>query len=154
MVNIAIIGIDGTGKSTLASALKKRIEECGRTAVIVKTKRKISEMYQGICRQYNVPVREEVKAATYYLDLLFEYSKMNEIHEDYCIWDRFFYCFDAYFSAEKIDVKQWNNIVTYLPEPDFIVYCHLDPLVAIKRIDLRGNRKEKETFSYLKKVQN
>lgn len=153
MKNIAVVGIDGSGKSTLVNALKIKLESSNsRKVKIVRTKKANSGLYSDICEKYSIMPSEDVKAAAFYLDLLAEYNNISEIEADYCIWDRYFYCLEAYFRAENINIMGWVSLIRNLPEPEYIVFCDLDPSDAIKRIKYRGHLKVLETEEYLIEV--
>lgn len=153
MKNIAVVGIDGSGKSTLVNALKIKLENgYSKKVKIARTKKANSGLYSNICERYSIMPSEDVKAAAFYLDLLAEYDNISEIEADYCIWDRYFYCLEAYFKAENINIMDWVSLIHNLPEPEYIVFCDLAPSDAIERIKCRGRLKVLETEEYLTEV--
>lgn len=153
MKNIVIVGIDGAGKSTLAEGLKEKLTlNYDKRIEILRSNKINSSIYSKVCEKFNIAEMEEIKASAFYWDLLMLYWQTSGKMIDYCIWDRYFYCLEAYFAAQKIYMNEWLEIVNSLPEPDLIIYCQIEPRKAIDRISERGNVKPLENEEYLSKV--
>ncbi|RUM35273.1 MAG: dTMP kinase [Archaeoglobus sp.] len=155
---IAIEGIDGAGKTTLAKALKKWLENIGVKAVIVKEPgnsvwgRKIRESYSK-----SLSVEEELRLFLKDREVNVREKILPNLRENsVVIMDRYYYSNMAYQGARGIDIEKIRiENLKIAPEPDLVVLLDCDPEICLSRIEKRGSEKNRfEELEYLKKVRD
>jgi len=159
---IAICGIDGSGKTTLANALKERLAEIG-TVCITKIKLNSLKVLAEVMKKENNPpysfydnIPPEIIRYGIAMDFAIHYmDKKNELAPyDYVICDRYYPCFQAYGLAYGVkDMSLPNKLFHLSQEP--LLYIHTDvPVeVAHSRLTTRGDYiEEEENIELLSKV--
>ena len=152
---IAIEGIDGAGKTTLARRLKEWLESKGHEAEVIKEPgdsewgRKIRESYDR-----ELDAREELE--------LFLKDREENVRskilpalrrEAIVIMDRYYYSTMAYQGARGIDVEEIRRRNEEIaPKPDVVLLLDCEPEVCVERIKKRGKANRFERLEYLKKV--
>jgi len=145
---IAIVGIDGVGKTTQIKLLRDSMQYSVNLCKAIPNNRAIIEAIQ-----YDdyITFKETVSLAMA-IDLISSYKtqvKDNEIN----IWDRYKYCIHAYFMAQQILYKKTNILLEQLITPDITIWLKTEPCIAEKRINMRGNVKPLDNVAFLTLVQ-
>ncbi|WP_338601465.1 dTMP kinase [Sulfolobus tengchongensis] len=143
---IAIEGIDGSGKTTLANMLKEYLESKRKLRVIL-TREPFSEEIIGLIEKlgWSDPVL---------LTLLFAADRAIHIHWlsslqniDLILLDRYYFSSIAYQGALGLD-EEWIEIVnSRFPKPDIVILLDLPVEVAISRI-------KNDKFSFKEKIRS
>ncbi|HID43629.1 MAG TPA: dTMP kinase [Archaeoglobaceae archaeon] len=150
---IAIEGIDGAGKTSLAKFLEKELQKLGFDVVIFKEPTK-SELGKKIMESSNLSPEEELEL--FILDR--KYDVENNIRPaleqgKVVIMDRYYYSTMAYQGALGLDINEIRRKNEEIaPEPGLVIFLDLDPEKAIKRVSKRGRQDRFEDPDYLKKV--
>ena len=154
MPNIAIIGIDGSGKTSLAKRIFEFFDNEGISVCIARSSHKNSSILNSLKNIYGLEIPEKIKMNAYYFDFLKTYYDVNYFDDNHklIIWDRYFFCLEAYFSIEGIIDQDWVEYVSNLSDPDITILLDIDASEAIKRLENRGDRKEKENYEFLSGV--
>lgn len=151
---IAIEGIDGSGKSTIAKELVKFLSSLGYDAVLLKEPsdsiygQKIKEAEERL------PPEEELR--------LFLLDREVDVKErilpalekgKIVVMDRYYYSNVAYQSARGIDAKKILELNERIaPKPDLVIILDVSPETALKRISHRSKLTVFENREYLEKV--
>jgi len=154
-VLIAIEGIDGSGKTTVAEFLKNRLMEIGYEVILLKEPtdspwgRKIKESYSS-----RLSPEEELE--------LFLKDREYDAKENIIpalekgmvvIMDRYYYSTIAYQGALGFDTEELRDRNEKIaPKPDLLIVLDLPPEKALKRVKKRGEPNEFEKSEYLRKV--
>lgn len=152
---IAIEGIDGSGKTTVAEFLKNRLIEIGYEVILLKEPtdspwgRKIKESYSS-----RLSPEEELE--------LFLKDREYDAKENIIpalekgmvvIMDRYYYSTIAYQGALGFDTEELRDRNEKIaPKPDLLIVLDLPPEKALKRVKKRGEPNEFEKSEYLRKV--
>lgn len=155
MKQIAIVGIDGCGKTTLADSLYKWLsEECGKCCFLARTDRANSSILAKAEKSMGAPIPDSVRLTAYALDLAAKSIQVSQLCEpDYVIWDRFSICLEAYFEALDVQLAPIKGILSLLECPNYLFWLDVNPHIALQRIALRGGiPKALENEAYLGKV--
>lgn len=160
---IAIEGIDGSGKSTQAKNIAKRLEAEGHKVYLTfePTDMRIGKMIRSILGGKE-KADEKVIAALFVADrldhLLHETNGIiKKLEEGYTvITDRYYFSSYAYHGAH-VDMD-WviasNNMAAQTLKPDVNIFVDVSPEVAMKRINANRESIEiYETLDNLKAVQ-
>jgi len=153
---IAIEGIDGCGKSTIAKYLKEELERRGFDVVLLKEPtnsrwgRKIQESMEK-----RLPPEEELRL--FLLDRKYDVERniLPALKEGkIVIMDRYYYSNIAYQGARGINpekIRKMNEEIA--PKPDLVILLDAPPELCIERIKMRETLpNEFEKLDYLKKV--
>ncbi|MGN0907888.1 MAG: dTMP kinase [Bullifex sp.] len=155
---IVFEGLDGSGKSSQARALRDFFEKAGRPVRLSAepSGRPIGALVRDV-------LRNKISATPRALALLYAADREDHLNspEDGIvrgtengiieISDRYFYSSLAYqgVSVDEDFVRRINDF----PSPEFLIYVDAPVDVCMKRIDSRGEEKELfEKKSYLEKV--
>ncbi|WP_430408841.1 dTMP kinase [Kordia sp.] len=161
---IAIEGIDGSGKSTQAKNIAKRLEAEGHKVYLTfePTDMRIGKMIRSTFLSGKEKADEKVIAALFVADrldhLLHEtHGILKKLAEGYTvITDRYYFSSYAYHGAH-IDMD-WviasNEMAAKTLKPTLNIFVDVSPEVAMKRINAnRENIEIYETLDNLKAVQ-
>ena len=153
---IAIMGIDGSGKTTLVGNLQK----CGSgienwKCMSIFDNSIFTEELEMVARQQGKTRREcfskELRSITWRSDLInnvFRYVIPELEKGSTIILDRYTLCNKVYSSLEKSGLRYMDRILEVLPRPDLGIYLDVDIDVALRRINKRNG---KERAPYEKK---
>ncbi|QGA54448.1 dTMP kinase [Sulfolobus sp. E5-1-F] len=131
---VAIEGIDGSGKTTLANLLKEYLESKMKLNVIV-TREPFSEDIIKLIEKigWNDPI---LLVLLFAADRALHINWLSKIQDDtnLIILDRYYFSSIAYQGALGVD-EQWIKMVnSYFPKPDMVILLDLPIEVAISRI--------------------
>jgi thymidylate kinase len=136
---IALVGIDGTGKTTLTQSLCTALTQTGQSALGLRIKSHNDILFSHIEAIYDYSVSMETRFAGSMLDLLHIYFKYTEEEkQDYLIWDRFSYCLINYAKILRIQNAEVEKILGILKRPDYVFLLDMDATLAQERIKKRG----------------
>lgn len=155
MKHIAIVGIDGAGKTTLMNRLGSWLsEECGRSCYFARTDRGNAKVLEGVEAGKGIIFSDSVRLMAYAFDLALKYIQVANMKGiDVVIWDRYTFCLDAYFLALGVDTTQARAVLAAIERPDIVLWLDVDPNIACQRIIKReGKCKPLENEEYLKIV--
>lgn len=161
---IAIEGIDGSGKSSQAKALAKRLEADGHKVYLTfePTDMRIGKMIRSILGGKE-KADEKVIAALFVADrldhILHEtHGMLKKLEEGYTvITDRYYFSSYAYHGAHMdMDwVIASNAMAAKILQPDITIFVDVSPEVSMKRIQANRETVEiYETLENLKQVQS
>lgn len=153
---IAIMGIDGSGKTTLVGNLQK----CGSgienwKCMSIFDNSIFTEELEMVARQRGKTRREcfskELRSITWRSDLInnmFRYVIPELEKGSTIILDRYTLCNKVYSNLERSGLGYMDKILEVLPSPDLGIYLDVDIDVALRRINKRTG---KERAPYEKK---
>jgi dTMP kinase len=158
---IVLEGIDGTGKTTQAKLLKKRLVKLGYKVAIFKEPTNETDAGKKIRTSYTTERPTLETELEWFIEDRDWNVKTRVLpaleSKQIVILDRYFYSTACYQGARKDG--EWRNILalnrSMFPEPDLTVIFDLDPQIAIERIT--RTRKSSNTFEgieYLVKVRD
>lgn len=155
---MAIEGIDGSGKTTVAIKLVKKLKELGYK--VEYTYEPFSSPFSEALKKYIEEAGEaeaEIETLAMALDRLFHVKKVIEplLKNGYIvITDRYIHSSIAYQGAKGIDIEWIKTVNRYAIEPDLVIYLRVPLEIALERIKKKEPRwKYFEDVSRLKKVQ-
>ncbi len=151
---IAIEGIDGTGKTTVAKFLRDELEKMGYRAVLLREPTN-SEWGIKIKKSMNARLSADEELKLFILDRKYNVEKniLPALRSGkIVIMDRYYYSTIAYQGARGIDIEEIKRMNDFAPEPDVVILLDAPPDLCIERIKKRGERNSFERLSYLKKV--
>jgi dTMP kinase len=131
---IAIEGLDGAGKTSLAKALHKALLNCGFRAVY--TYEPYSNAIREIFELGSLKLTPEVEALLMVADRYSHYAGLirPELSTGaIVILDRYIYSTLAYQGSLGVDIGWLESLHKYLPEPDLCIYLDVDPELGLKR---------------------
>lgn len=144
---IAVIGVDGSGKSTL----------------IEKTKWESSHFYKGVKKNKESSLKTKVKIdekannfkffigtiLKVYIPNFYKFFKYKYFSKENLIFDRYTYDYLSSLKCERESI--FKKLIYFLfkifPSPDFVVFLSVDPMVAYER-------KKEFNIEHLRKKQN
>lgn len=154
MCLIAIEGIDGAGKTTIAEHLRDFLSKLGYDCALFKEPS--NSIYGEKIRssEQRLPAEEELE--------LFILDRKIDVHErilpalrsgKIVIMDRYYYSNIAYQSASGIDAEKIREMnEAFAPKPDLVILLDLSPEIALQRIRGRKKLTAFERKEYLDKV--
>lgn len=155
---IAFEGIDGTGKTTLALMLKKRLEALGHSVVMFKEPTNETEAGKKIRSSY-VEGRASLDIELQWFIEDREWNVTTRIlpalaENKIVFLDRYFFSTACYQGVRKN--KDWFSILELnrkkFPEPDLTIIFDLDVQLAIKRI--MRDRSNANTFEGMQNLRD
>ncbi|MBO8183206.1 MAG: dTMP kinase [Archaeoglobus sp.] len=156
VVLIAIEGIDGSGKTTVAEFLRDELEKLGYSVALLKEPTD-SEWGRKLKKSYSSRLRPEEELELFLKDR--EYDVRENIlpalkSGKIVIMDRYYLSTIAYQGALGFDpakLKEKNEEIA--PKPDLTFILDIPPEKAVSRVKKRGDRpNDFEKLEYLKKV--
>ncbi|MCY0860256.1 MAG: dTMP kinase [Sulfolobaceae archaeon] len=147
MFIVAIEGIDGAGKTTIANLLKDHIQSTRKDKKVILTQEPFTkEITDLIARtEWKDPI---TLALLFTADRAYHLNWIKSQNPDIVILDRYYYSTIAYQSALGLD-KEWIMCInSKFPKPDITILLDVDPKVSIRRI------REKDLFNFEEKVKS
>ena len=152
MYEVAIIGIDGAGKTTVGALLSDRLKAKGHRVELAHFKARDAALFGDIDR-HGIEIPQEVRMIGYSLDLMAQHRHAEIASEDVVVWDRHICCLYAYFRALGLSTDWLDQVGTLIPQPDLTVWLRIEPLDAVERLDNSGRvRKPLENEDFLSVV--
>jgi len=154
-VLIAIEGIDGSGKTTIAKFLEEELRKIGYDVVKFKepTDSEYGMKIRKILKERNLSPREELE--------LFLRDRELDVRDNILpalksgkivIMDRYYYSTIAYQGALGLDVEEIKELNKKFPKPDLVLILDVRPEKALERIKTKRLLNRFENLNYLKKV--
>ena len=154
-VLIAIEGIDGSGKTTIAKFLEEELRKIGYDVVKFKepTDSEYGMKIRKILKERNLSPREELELFLRDRELdvcdnILPALKSGKI----VIMDRYYYSTIAYQGALGLDVEEIKELNKKFPKPDLVLILDVRPEKALERIKTKRLLNRFENLNYLKKV--
>lgn len=151
---IAIEGIDGAGKTTIAEHLREFLSRLGYDCVVFKEPS--NSVYGVKIRQSNQRLSADEELRLFILDReidvkerIFPALQSGKI----VIMDRYYYSNVAYQSVRGIDankIREMNE--KFAPKPGLVILLDVDVEIALKRVKGRKNLTAFEEAENLEKV--
>ena len=158
IVNVAIVGIDGAGKTSLAQALAESAREAGKQSVTVKSRRKTlgNQVWEalGLTKEaenaLDVPALHASAFVTaMFLDMAADLRAARAKPQELVLWDRHLVCLAAYGAAMSLSPSFLKRLSTVSPRPHLILWLDVPPAVAQARLALRKSGGPAESLEYL-----
>lgn len=152
---IAIEGIDGAGKTTIANFLAEELRKMGYDVVVFKEpsnseygkKIKFADKRLSLEEELDLFLKDRIEDVKNNITPALKDGKI-------VIMDRYYYSNAAYQSARgglnALDILKMNEKIA--PKPDLVLLLDLDVEVALKRLESRGKLSIFEDKEYLEKV--
>ncbi len=153
-VFIVLEGIDGTGKTTAASAIKEHLESKGHKVMVTAepTKGMIGKMVAE-----TDDLSPETEALLFTADRACHTKEISDLISNgtSVISDRYYVSTLAYQSAAGMD-EDWLRALNskIIREPDVTLILDMDPELSLKRVDSRGEKSRFEKLEYQRKVRD
>ena len=151
---IVFEGIDGSGKSSVITRLKKYLEACN-FMVKVTAEPTHSELGDYILTKRGLS--PETEALLFTADRSMHTEQIKKWMEKgyIVICDRYYGSTFAYQSVAGMDVNWLKTINSRVViKPDVTILMDIDPVISLKRVNERGERSRFEKLNYLRKVRN
>ena len=152
-MRVAIIGLDGSGKTTLINNLLSFLEQnniCSRsTKVDFECKSVLKKTMSEEDKDYPLFVRLGMA-----FDFLNHYLDLNDDNEIvFC--DRYDICYKVLNRVDILNkriISKIDSIYDLIPRADLYLYLEIDSKIAFDRLNHRGNRAKNESLSILRKI--
>lgn len=144
---IALEGIDGSGKSTIAKVLSKKYEDAEfiREPGTTKFGEEMRTVLFNNVETVNSPIAIQIGMLAISADLRKYIEKRPFVIADRCFLSAC-YCKDL---VEEMDVREWLKLsLNYVAIPDMIIYLDISADTSISRL---SNRETIEAFDSFKK---
>ncbi|KAF6628179.1 dTMP kinase [Paenibacillus polymyxa] len=153
MQSIAFIGIDGAGKTSLAGMISNELTKRGYRSKKLHIKSFNQEVLRHMEQHRPGLVQEELKLVASTLDLLYRSIHLQTQQYDFVIWDRYYYCLQAYYRALNIHIPWQESLFSFLNPPNLTFILKIEPTEAVNRLQNRNEPiKPLENINYLSKV--
>lgn len=158
MLNVAIVGIDGAGKTSLARALAERSAVHGRSPVVVKSRRKTlgNQVWEALAlskeaeNSLAVPVPHAAAfVCAMFLDMTADLRANPVDDASVIVWDRHLVCLAAYGLAMGLPADFVRSLTRLGPRPDLVLWLDAPPSVARDRLLKRRTEQPIESPDYL-----
>ncbi len=156
---IVMEGLDGSGKTTQAELLVKRLREAGKKAVYLKepTNGEWGEKIRKIATEGRAEVTPEEELRFFINDRAEDVEKniMPALESGVVVvMDRYYFSNMAYQSALGLDMREIIRLNAGFPKPDMVFFIEMAPEDGLERIGNRagGANVGYEKIEFLKKV--
>lgn len=151
---IAIEGIDGAGKTSIANELVKFLKNLGYDTILLKEPSNSIYAQKIKSAKERLPPEEE-------LELFLRDREIDAVKNiipalqsgKVVVMDRYYYSNIAYQSARGLDADEIRKLNEKIaPKPDLVILLDVSPETALERIKPRGKLTLFEGKEYLEKV--
>lgn len=137
---IAVVGIDGSGKSTFVGILDKALKAKGWQVRLIDWFRDPAFRSLAICFNDTGTMTPEVLAALHAGSALALLQRANRDPAQIVLWDRYVYSSYASCCVRGAPPTLMRRLVAEFPEPDLTIHIVGEPRLCFQRIGSRGNR--------------
>lgn len=123
-LHVAFEGIDNSGKSTLCSALAKRLGEAGIDCTISK---EFTSAYGDLLKSRVAAASPREKVLAFALDRLIRLEGHAHEAPAVVLWDRYFLSAIVYRTVEGCDVQWVRDVNSVFPSPQIYLYLDVTP---------------------------
>ena len=152
---IAIEGIDGSGKTTIARFLEEELRKRGYDVVRFKepTDSEYGRKIKRILKERKISPEEELELFLKDREVDVRDNILPALKEGkVVIMDRYYYSTMAYQGALGLDVEEIKKLNEKFPQPNLVIILDVSPETALKRIKTKRKPDRFEDLSYLKRV--
>jgi dTMP kinase len=156
-VLIAIEGIDGSGKTTIARFLEEELKKRGYNVVRFKepTDSEYGRKIKQILKERIVSPKEELELFLKDREVDVRDNILPALKEGkIVIMDRYYYSTIAYQGALGLDVEEIKKLNEKFPKPDLVIILDVSPETALKRIKAKRKPDRFEDLNYLRRVRD
>jgi len=156
-VLIAIEGIDGSGKTTIARFLEEELRKRGYNVVRFKepTDSEYGRKIKQILKERIVSPKEELELFLKDREVDVRDNILPALKEGkIVIMDRYYYSTIAYQGALGLDVEEIKKLNEKFPKPDLVIILDVSPETALKRIKAKRKPDRFEDLNYLRRVRD
>jgi dTMP kinase len=156
-VLIAIEGIDGSGKTTIARFLEEELKKIGYNVVRFKepTDSEYGRKIKQILKERIVSPKEELELFLKDREVDVRDNILPALKEGkIVIMDRYYYSTIAYQGALGLDVEEIKKLNEKFPKPDLVIILDVSPETALKRIKAKRKPDRFEDLNYLRRVRD
>ncbi|NPA96914.1 MAG: dTMP kinase [Crenarchaeota archaeon] len=155
---IAIEGIDGAGKTSVARALVRKLRERGLEAIY--TREPLATPFINGLERFSSIAREAPELAAFAMcaDRVVHVKRVIEPmlrRGIVVVTDRYFYSTIAYQGAMGLEIDWLRELCRVFPKPDLAIYLRISVDEALRRIGARGCGRLSSLFekrSFLERV--
>ena len=144
MTWFVVDGMDGSGKSTIAEMIRRRLEAEDRKVLVITHPNRNTPFGRVAEKYLLLESKGAVLISTilYVLDVLnsLRFKRLHGSDYDDIVFVR--YSLAAAYMPERLFVKAFRLIEMVLPEPDIRIMVDTDPKIALDRIVSRGEQLE------------
>ena len=154
---IAIEGIDGSGKTTIARFLEEELKKIGYNVVRFKepTDSEYGRKIKQILKERIVSPKEELELFLKDREVDVRDNILPALKEGkIVIMDRYYYSTIAYQGALGLDVEEIKKLNEKFPKPDLVIILDVSPETALKRIKAKRKPDRFEDLNYLRRVRD
>ncbi len=152
---IAIEGIDGSGKTTIARFLEEELRKRGYDVVRFKepTDSEYGRKIERILKERKISPEEELELFLKDREVDVRDNILPALKEGkVVIMDRYYYSTMAYQGALGLDLKEIKKLNEKFPQPNLVIILDVSPETALKRIKTKRKPDRFEDLNYLKRV--
>ena len=162
---IAIMGIDGSGKTTLVKNLEKRccnFENWKFMSIFGNSSftKELEDVAESLGKTRRECFSKEMRSIIWRTDLInnvYKYVVPELEKGKTVILDRYSLCSRVYSNLEMYEMGYMDKLLEILPKPDLGIYLDVDVDIAIKRIEQRNGKEiapyeKRDGLLYLKET--
>jgi len=133
-MHVAIVGIDGSGKSSFARVLALALKQAGKSVSLMEWFR--DTKFRNIAIRFNVneAMTPEVLAALHASSMLALFQQAEQEPADVYLWDRYIYSSYASCTVRGAARELMRSIVDLFPTPKLTILFLADPRTCFRRI--------------------
>lgn len=131
---VVIEGVDGSGKTTLAKEVVRRLESLGIKAKY--TYEPYNQLFVEIMSKYWSELDPLLQTLIMALDRYYHVRKevIPYLNAGYVVvCDRYYYSSLAYQGAQGVDVEWIISVNKFVPKPNLAIYLDVDPEEGLRR---------------------
>jgi len=155
---VAIEGIDGAGKTSVAMALVRELRQRGFEAIY--TREPLATPFIEGLERFSDVARERPELAAFAMcaDRVVHVKRVVEpaLRKGFVVvTDRYFYSTIAYQGAMGLDIEWLKALCRVFPKPQLAIYLRVSVDEALRRVEARGSGRLSELFekrSFLERV--